>query len=195
MPQCHRTDWSNRCHRTDWSNRSTGATGATGLIGATGATGLIGATGATGPAASQTSAGADLYTTEINLNITGSLLTNLPDDQVTIYGGFEYIAQNGSLIVPNNGFYLLTYGAASMNVAPICLSNTKHFSVLPGSTIMISANKELISRTTIKKMHAGDKIALSCPYAPGIILGAPSSHGSDSPITAFFTISFLRDLE
>lgn len=76
------------------------------LPGVTGATGAIGATGTTGPVASLITSGAAIYTAVQRLNITGSILTNLPSSQVTTFIGFQYIPEDGSLIIPKDGFYL-----------------------------------------------------------------------------------------
>jgi len=171
---------------------STGTQGVKGDKGATGVRGPKGSTGSQGDRGSLFSAGADLYTTLNRVTVIGNLFQDLPPENITTFGDIEYVAEEGMLNIAVDGLYLITYGAASQNMAPLEIYNATTSSVIPGTLIVTNSTEQLASRSIITWLYAGDLITLYCPTLPGIALETPPLLGIEKPVTAFLTIALIK---
>ncbi len=169
-----------------------GPAGPVGPAGAKGAKGPKGDKGDTGESGNFASTGADLFSTVNRETVAGSLLRDLAGENVLVFGDTDYITDEGSVLIPTSGLYMVNYGASSNNLAALELFNYKSNSVVNGTLIVTSTTQELVSHSVIRRFDQGDRIALYCPSSPGIALATSPLSVSGSPITAYLTITLVK---
>ena len=172
-----------------------GERGYAGERGLAGPAGTAGPTGPRGPKGTLSSSGADLFTTENRISISGSLFTHLSDKDVTTFGGTQYIPSEGSISISADGYYLISYGASTNNSSPLELFNQTTQKSIAGSLVVTSNDQELSGRSIIRLLKDGDRISLYSPTVPGIALASPPISILGEPVTAYLTISLLRDAD